>query len=334
MNFTIAPGEQDVFLTLWTFLTQILPSGDAIFTGSIAGDQLTVTEVTEGTIKPGDQVLGVNVASGTFIADMQTATGGVGVYKVSPDQGSIVVDSSTMSTGVEIIQGQVNRVPEPKCADYVIMWVLRFPRLSTNVDDYADVTFTGEITGTVLTVTGPLSGGNVQRGLSVFGAGVHAGTTINAYGNGSGGLGTYSVVPGQTVGPVTMAAGSKTATQSVEAVLQMDVHGPNSNDFSQIISTLFRDEYATEAFAALNAAVAPLFADDPKQMPFTSGEQQYENRYIIEAHLQVNQTVTVSQQFADELEVITQSVDTLHPTGDGPSLDFSDPDNSQLIPGV
>lgn len=309
MNFTVSPGEQDVFLSLWTFLSQILPSGDAIFTGSIAGDQLTVTAVTEGTIAEGDPVLGVNVAPGTVIADLQTATGGVGVYKVSPSQGAIAVDSTVMATGVEVIQGQVNRVPEPKCADYIVMWVLRFPRMSTNVDAYADVVFTGQIAGTVLTVTGPLTG-TVRRGASMFGVGVDAVTAIRAYGTGTGGLGTYSVAPAQTVGPVVMAAGSKTATQSGEAVLQLDVHGPNSSDFAQIITTLFRDEFAVQAFAAINSAIAPLFADDARQMPFTDGEQQYENRYIIEAHMQVNQTVTVSQQFSDTLDLDLVNVDT------------------------
>lgn len=310
MNLTVAPSEQDVFLALWTFLRQYLPSGDAVFTGSIIGSQLTVAEMTAGTISLCNQVLGNNdIVPGTVIAEFGTGTGGVGTYTVSPDQGAIQIASGVMATGVEVIQGQINRVSEPKPFDYIVMWVLRWPRLSTNVEIDADCVFTGTIAGTVLTVTGPLTG-SVARGRSVFGAGVSAGSRITGYGTGSGGLGTYFVAPAQTVGPVKMAAGSKSLTTSSEAVIQLDVHGPNAGDFAAAIQTLFRSGVATEAFKALNPAIAPLYADDPRQMPFSGGEDQYEDRYIIEVHLQVNQAVVVDQQFADELELNLINVET------------------------
>ena len=62
-----------------------------------------------------------------------------------------------------------------------------------------DVTnFTGSILGTTLTVTG-VSSGSVAPGLIITGAGVTAGTTITAFGSGSGGTGTYTVNNSQTV---------------------------------------------------------------------------------------------------------------------------------------
>lgn len=330
MILTIAPTDQDVFRALETFLLQLLPSGDAVFNGSIAGVELTVRGMQDGTIQIGDQLLGPNVAPNTIIESQESGEpGGAGKYTISPDQGAATL-SGTMATGMEIIQSQFNRVPEPQVADFVEMTILRFPRLSTNVEDYFDVTFTGNIAGNVLTIA-TAGQGAVSQGSPVFGVGVAAGTTVRAPGAVSG---QWIVAPAQTISSQALAAGQKNMEQSSQCVLQLDVHGPNSSNFAMIISTVFRSETATEAFDAINPAIAPLYADDPKQMPFNSGEQQYENRYVVEVNLQVNQTVSVGQQFADELEITTQSVETLQPTGDGPSFDFSDPDNSQFIPGL
>lgn len=330
MILTIAPTDQDVFTALEAFLLQLLPSGDAVFNGSVSGAVLTVRGMEDGTIQIGDQLLGPNVAPNTIIESQQYGEpGGAGKYTVSPDQG-LTAPSGTMATGIEIIQSQVNRVPEPKIADFVEMTILRFPRLSTNVESYADVTFTGDISGNVLTVAAE-GHGALNQGHPVFGPGVLPGTSVRAPGADPG---TWYVAPAQNVSSQLLAAGFKNMTQSSQCVLQLDVHGPNSSNFAMIISTVFRSETATDIFTALNAAIAPLYADDPRQMPFNSGEQQYENRYIVEVNLQVNQTVAIGQQFADALQVVTQSVETLNPLGTGPSLDFTDPDNSMYIPGL
>lgn len=101
-------------------------------------------------------------------------------------------------------------------------------------------------------------------------------------------------------------------TQSSQCVIQLDVHGPEAFNNSSIISALFRSSYAVDFFAAraTSGTIAPLFADDPRQMAFTSGEQQYEDRYIIEANLQVNQTVTPVAQSARELVLDITDVET------------------------
>lgn len=330
MILTIAPNDQDIFVAVEAFLQQLLPAGDAVFNGSVSGTVLTVRGMEEGTIQIGDQLLGPNVAPNTFIESQQDGEeGGAGHYTVSPDQG-LTAPSGTMATGVEIIQSQFNRVPEPKIADFVEMTFLRFPRLSTNVEDYSDVTFTGDIAGNVLTISAD-GQGVLGQGHPVYGVGVAPGTSVRAPGPNPG---TWLIAPPQTVSSQAMAGGLKNMMQSSQLVLQLDIHGPNSPNFAMIISTVFRSETATDLFSEINAAIAPLYADDPKQLPFNSGEQQYENRYVVEVNMQVNQTVSIGQQFADQLEVVTQSVETLGPSSDGPSLDFSDPDNSQYIPGL
>jgi hypothetical protein len=55
--------------------------------------------------------------------------------------------------------------------------------------------------------------------------------------------------------------------------------------------------------------VAPLHADDPKQIPFINAEQQYEYRWVIEAHMQANQIVLgIPQQFFDVVDLNVESV--------------------------
>jgi hypothetical protein len=57
----------------------------------------------------------------------------------------------------------------------------------------------------------------------------------------------------------------------------------------------------------------PLHADDPRQVPFISAEQQFENRWIVEALVQANQTVVVPLQFASAVTLTLQDVDALFP---------------------
>jgi hypothetical protein len=99
-------------------------------------------------------------------------------------------------------------------------------------------------------------------------------------------------------------------TQSAEAVFQLDVHGPLGFQNAGIISTMLRSGYAVDFFASRNAAIAPLYCGDPRQMPFINAEKQYEDRYIVEANLQVNLTATTASQSARELALGLVDVET------------------------
>jgi hypothetical protein len=103
--------------------------------------------------------------------------------------------------------------------------------------------------------------------------------------------------------------------QPTQVLVQLDVHGPNSTDNCQIITTTFRSDYATTFFAASGKEIQPLYADDGHQMPFINGEQQYEDRWVIQAVLQANPIVSTPQQFADTLTVDLVEVDTTYPPG-------------------
>jgi hypothetical protein len=91
--------------------------------------------------------------------------------------------------------------------------------------------------------------------------------------------------------------------QSGQITFQIDVHGPNSTDNAHVITTLFRDDFGYQSFTNSNSAITPLYADNPRQMPYASAEDQFEDRWVIDGVIQADQTVSISQQFADELEL-------------------------------
>lgn len=213
---------------------------------------------------------------------------------------------------IEVIEGQDNRVPEPKVQNFVVMTPMLRRRLATNTDDYIDAVFIGSIAGALLTIAS-VGYGTLGIGSTLFGVGVSAGTVITAFGTGTGGVGTYSISPSQTVSSGKIAAGVFTALQPTELTVQLDIHGPASPENAQIISTLLRDDYAVENFASSGFDVSPLHADDPRQAPFMNGEQQVEFRWSIDALLQCNPVVTTPQQFADVLTLGLIDVDVVYP---------------------
>lgn len=217
-----------------------------------------------------------------------------------------------LPAGIEVIESQDNRVPEPVGPDFVEYTAIRRPRLATNIDDYADALFTGSIAGSTMTITAVAYGALVV-GSTIFGVGVAAGTMVIALGTGTGGMGTYTVSPAQTISSEPLAAGVETLLQETEVVFQLDVHGPASADNVQIISTMFRDAYAVAQFATSGFDVTPLYADDPRQMAFVNENQQYENRWTVDCHLQCNQTISVPQQYFDVATVELVSVDASYP---------------------
>lgn len=217
-----------------------------------------------------------------------------------------------LPAGIPVVAGQDNRVPEPQPQNFVLFFPTTRTRLSTNVHEIQDAKFTGSITGQTLTITHVFSG-TLTVGRRLFGVGLAEGTVITALGTGLGEEGTYFVDPSQDVASETISGGRESVTQSTEIAMQVEVHGPASADNSQVITTLFRDPYGVDFFEALGTGVTPLYADDPKQLPFVNAEGQYENRWVIDARLQVKPAVEIAQTYADVVEVGIVSVDASYP---------------------
>lgn len=221
--------------------------------------------------------------------------------------------SAPQTQPIEIVEGQDNRVPEPSGADFVVLTEIFHRRLSTNVDTYADCAFTASVAGTVMTVSA-VQFGVITVGNVLFGTNVANGTSIASFGSGSGGVGTYNLSLGQTVGSEVMATGVEFLKDPTEITYQIDVHGPNSSDNATTITTFFRDDRGASFFHDNGyVGITPLYADDPRQSPFIDAEQQYEDRFIIEAKLQADQVLTASQQFAAALHVNLIQIDGAYP---------------------
>lgn len=98
-----------------------------------------------------------------------------------------------------------------------------------------------------------------------------------------------------------------------ERTVQIDVHGPASANNAQRIHALARSLLLSEEVAAITEDVAILYADDPRQVPFENAEMQTEQRWTIDLHVQVNGTISVTQQFFDEAHATLLEVDAAYP---------------------
>jgi hypothetical protein len=141
---------------------------------------LNITAATSGALVVGDILNGAGVTPNTKIATFSTGTGGVGKYTVNNAQQVLPRALTTFSntTGVYSISAAQN---------------------------VASTTIT--TASTYLNVSA-VAGGIVSVGDALSGTGVTSGTTVIAYGSGTGGIGSYEISIAQTVSPTTVSATS------------------------------------------------------------------------------------------------------------------------------
>lgn len=212
--------------------------------------------------------------------------------------------------GTAVVRAQVNRVAQPAGSNYVVMTQLFHRPLATNQTNYFDNVVVGSIDNTTLTVTA-VTQGALSPGVLLLDSvwptmNIAVGTTIVSQLTGeTGGVGTYQVSSSQLVGSETIYAGQRVDLLPAQWTVQVDVYGPASADNAQVIETLFRSEYATDAFGSYGYDVQPLYCDDAHQVPLIDAEQQFEERWTLDLNLQFNALVGTSQQFATEAQVET-----------------------------
>lgn len=114
---------------------------------------------------------------------------------------------------------------------------------------------------------------------------------------------------------VAPAPGPVTSEQGQQVTVQLDCYGPQSSDWSDILTTLLRDNVACLALAP---KCQPLYADDPIRAPLTNAELQYEDRWIISALIQYNPITTTAQEYATVLGPV--KIVDVTPTGFAPPL--------------
>lgn len=104
--------------------------------------------------------------------------------------------------------------------------------------------------------------------------------------------------------------GSRAVSASWQVNVQMDFYGPDSGGWAAAFCILFRDDAGCDFLAP---ECQPLYADDPRLAPWVSSESQWVHRWTVTAALNWRELVTVSQQFADALEVELVEVDAEFP---------------------
>jgi hypothetical protein len=96
--------------------------------------------------------------------------------------------------------------------------------------------------------------------------------------------------------------------EGVELTVQIDCYGPESTDpaavgaedWASILSATLRDEYGCAQLAPL---LSPLWADEARMIPLVDGEEQYEERWSLDAHFQYDPITTIPQQYAATLDL-------------------------------
>ena len=108
----------------------------------------------------------------------------------------------------------------------------------------------------------------------------------------------------------TPTTGTQNSQQSIQWTVQLDCHGMAAANRAAILTTLLRDSAGCDGLAPL---VQPLYCEDPHQMPFINGEQQYEEVWSIDAVFQYNPVVTTPMQFFATATVGIIEVDVTYP---------------------
>lgn len=111
-------------------------------------------------------------------------------------------------------------------------------------------------------------------------------------------------VPSEDPAP---ALGTRETTRSTQVGCMVNFYGENATDNGQIFNQLFRDLYGCDFMRPYG--VQPLWCDDGKQMPLIDGEKQYAVRWMIHALMQINPTISTSQEFADTVAVTMVEAD-------------------------
>lgn len=82
--------------------------------------------------------------------------------------------------------------------------------------------------------------------------------------------------------------------------IQVDFYGPSAGDWCKAVKAVYRSVYAPSQFPT---GMTSLFCSDGHQVPLVTGEEQYENRWVLTCSLQYNPDVFVPQQSATTLAV-------------------------------
>lgn len=105
-------------------------------------------------------------------------------------------------------------------------------------------------------------------------------------------------------------AGTRTVKTPKRVGLQIECFGENAWRWVEILQNLWRDDYAVQTLAPV---CTPLYASTARYLPVQTAEARYVPRYLFEAYCEYDPTVTVTQEFAEALNVDLVEVDATYP---------------------
>lgn len=101
-----------------------------------------------------------------------------------------------------------------------------------------------------------------------------------------------------------------TIEEGLELTVQIDCYGPQSTDatvgacdWANMLSATLRDAYGCSFFEAVLAGCDPLYADEARMSPLVDGEDQYEERWSLDARFQLDVVTTIPQGYAEALDI-------------------------------
>lgn len=113
------------------------------------------------------------------------------------------------------------------------------------------------------------------------------------------------------VDPFPTPGGTMRVEEGVQLDIQVDCYGGTlAPDWATMIETIWRSEYAVTALAP---TCAPLYADEARQIPLVTGEDQYLERWLVRAVVQYNPATITPQEFADAAVAALLNVDVEYP---------------------
>lgn len=113
------------------------------------------------------------------------------------------------------------------------------------------------------------------------------------------------------VNPATV--GVQQNQKSIDYTIQLDVYGAGSSDIATILDVAYAAETTWAFFNNLVPGLAPLYMEDPKQSPIVTGEQQYDQRWTLVAHVQFLPSITDAQESATVVEAGVINVEATYP---------------------
>ncbi len=97
-----------------------------------------------------------------------------------------------------------------------------------------------------------------------------------------------------------------TTGQVTSYTVQVDIYGDGAGNHAAKVEQLWRTIWSVDLMHSLNAGITPLYADTVFQTSLINSEANYEERYTLSLHMQVQQDIDVAQDIFKQITLAPQ----------------------------